>query len=158
MTLAHDGPPVASIDEWMGVTSNGYGQLPEDPTSEVREGVLFVVMAERQLLGGVLAKVIQLFEGWVTSTSFEPPARVLVDVRAAAFDPSGSEVRSAALKLGYLGEGKLALVVANDLQFGLGRMLGILSQNTGIEVRPFRRESDAHLWVTDAPDVLEENG
>ena len=148
MPLARDNPPVVLIGEWMGVTSNGSGRkAPKDLASEVRDGVLIVVIAGRQPVAGVMANVIRVLERWVTSASFEPPLRAFVDVSDSGFDPSGSEVRSAAIRLGYLGEGKLALLVSSDLQFGLARMLGIVAQGTGIEVRPFRREADALEWV-----------
>ena len=134
----------------MGQTSDDPRKdAAEDIARDVHEGVLVVIVPKRG--GKVLSDVIDIMDDWVTDTDFEPPLHALVDVRKAEFAPSAHEVRVGARRLERFGDSaRIALVVADDFQFGLGRMLGILSESSGVDLRPFVELEEAARWVRKA--------
>lgn len=76
------------------------------------------------------------------------PLLAVVDVRGASFDTSAAEIRGACVQLRALGvPGRIALVVASDVHFGIGRMIGMMTADSRFEVRPFRDADAAMSWV-----------
>lgn len=117
-------------------------------TCRVEEGVC-VVVPERLPSGSMVSHILDLLEG-----SDAPPAdvrctvRAVVDLRHARFEPTTSEIRCGVTRLGRIATGgRIALVVASDFQFGLGRMFGALCEGSGFDVRPFRAADDATGWI-----------
>ena len=122
-------------------------EVAERATCAVRKGVFVVTVAQRRP-GAVVTEVVRLLEAQLREPGFELPLKAVVDIRSTMFSPSGAELRVGAYRLRELGGGgRLALVVANDFQFGLGRMFGLLAEGSGVDVRPFREPRDATLWA-----------
>ena len=75
----------------------------------------------------------------------------LVDARPAAISLSPTEVREIVDLLRKLAItshlGRTAVLVASDYQFGVARMLEALVEDV-CEIKPFRDEGEAHLWLT----------
>jgi hypothetical protein len=80
----------------------------------------------------------------------------LIDARDARPEFSPADVRVLVALLRWLGErtrlGPTAVVVENDFQFGMVRMVEILIADV-CEVKPFRDKLDAELWL----EELEKN-
>ncbi len=113
----------------------------------VRDGVL-VVRAPVRGRTSIVTEVAAIVEGLVRGGDFRSPLQAVVDVRHSAFSPTGSEIRRGVIRLRRLGRrGRIALLVSSDFQFGLGRMIGLLSEDSGFEVRPFRDAVEAASWV-----------
>jgi len=74
----------------------------------------------------------------------------LIDARDAVPDFSPADVRVLVAWLRWLGErtrlGPTAVVVSNDFQFGMVRMVEILVEDVCL-VRPFRDKLSAELWL-----------
>ena len=136
----------------MGLPSNEpWMDLAEAIMWDVREGVLVVIVSRFRPSVSVVSDVIDVIEEWVTATDFEPPLHALVDIRRARFAPSGQELRVAAGRLGRLCDSvKVALLVEDDFQFGLGKIFGFLSEPSGVDLRPFYKLTEAVLWVRKA--------
>jgi hypothetical protein len=63
---------------------------------------------------------------------------------------SPSQIRYIAEFLGPYAKrinGRCAVIAAEDLHFGLGRMGSVYSENVGIEAGIFRQEEDARRWL-----------
>jgi hypothetical protein len=82
--------------------------------------------------------------------------RELIEASQATVAFSTSDVRAAVEILrAYAREGVLgptAIVVGNDLAYGMIRMLGILLEDI-CQVRPFRARQDAEQWLAIASDT-----
>jgi len=74
----------------------------------------------------------------------------LIDARDAVPDFSPADVRVLVAWLRWLGErtrlGPTAVIVSNDFQFGMVRMVEILVEDVCL-VRPFRDKLSAELWL-----------
>jgi hypothetical protein len=79
--------------------------------------------------------------------------RELIEASRATVAFSSSDVRATVdILRAYAREGVLgptAIVVGNDLAYGMIRMLGILLEDV-CEVRPFRARQEAEEWLADA--------
>lgn len=76
--------------------------------------------------------------------------RELVDAERANAAFSSEEVRQVVDRLRDLGRhsalGATAIVVGNDISYGMLRMLGILAEEV-CDIRPFRSRSEAEGWL-----------
>ena len=76
--------------------------------------------------------------------------QILVIDHASAFDPSEDEVREIAKFWGGLFRDvptRIALVVAKDLHYGIGRMIEVLAHPTEFRFRVFRDEVEGRAWL-----------
>jgi hypothetical protein len=92
--------------------------------------------------------ILRILEDRMLDGLVQAPVRVIVDIRDSAFSPSGREIRVGALRLADLrSTGRVGLLVADDFQFGLVRMLGLLAAGSGFDVQPFRDPDEADRWL-----------
>ena len=76
----------------------------------------------------------------------------LIDLRGAEIEAPSGEIDEMArenIEKHDASEGhrKGAMLVGSELQYGLVRMYGMLSDHTNTEVRPFRRLDEAVAWL-----------
>lgn len=78
------------------------------------------------------------------------PYKELVDARGAGFSFTPAEARRIADLLRSLGQksklGPTAVLVDNDVAFGVMRMLEALTEDVA-EIKPFRDEAEARDWL-----------
>jgi hypothetical protein len=81
------------------------------------------------------------------------PYRELIEASRATAEFSASDVRTTVELLREYGRkgvlGPTAIVVGNDLAYGMIRMLGILLEGI-CELQPFRTREEAEQWLADA--------
>ena len=135
----------------MGATSDDLrDEVAPAAQYDVDRGVITVTVVRRRP-GAIVMDVVRMIEDQIRGADFRSPLQAVVDLRDSTFSPTGQEIRLGAFRLRRLeDEGKIALLVANDYQFGLGRMFGLLSEGTGFDVRPFRDPGAAARWVREA--------
>jgi hypothetical protein len=96
----------------------------------------------------VIIDIVRILEDRMLDGLVREPVRAIVDIRGAAFSPSGQEIRLGALRLADLrSTGRIGLLVADDFQYGLVRMLGLLAAGSGFDVQPFRDPDEAGHWL-----------
>jgi hypothetical protein len=86
-----------------------------------------------------------------------PPSgnrRVLILDPGSRFDLPSHQLRQLTMQWReILGPAaRIGVVVASDLHFGLGRMVEAFSEVTEIEVRVFRSQDQARVWLFAGPD------
>ena len=84
----------------------------------------------------------------------------LVDMRGARLEALSNEIDEMATEAiekrdASEGHRKGAILVGDDLEYGLVRMLGAMSDLTRSEVRPFRRIDEALAWLG-LPETLDD--
>jgi len=87
--------------------------------------------------------------------------RILIVDHASAFDPSEDEVRELAKFWGRLFRGvptRIALVVARELHYGIGRMIEVYARPTDFRFRVFREEDEGRAWLDAAPAQTSSDG
>lgn len=85
---------------------------------------------------------------------FREGMHLLVDLSDARFEPSAAQVRRLA-NAGPFSEGsKQAVVVADDLHFGLARMWSMRREGERGSLRPFRTVGEACAWLAVAEEEL----
>ena len=74
---------------------------------------------------------------------------LLVDGCNASFNPSPNALRTLVDRMAEYGDkiGRRALVVADDLLFGLGRMAGAFEDLHGKEMQIFKDREQAQAWL-----------
>ncbi len=126
-------------------------------TRTVVDGVLVLTVHEATFAGSTANALFHAVSAWGHGLPDGERLAAVVDVSKTAFDPSGQQLRVGASRVrGLRLRGRVALRVSGDFQYGLGRMLGILCEGSGIEVRPYQLDADALAWVRE-PDE-EESG
>jgi hypothetical protein len=95
------------------------------------------------------ADFLQVFGELSQSGVLEPGAPLLVVDEEAAFDADHQEVKEAAQILADFSEllGRIAVVVATDLQFGVGRMIASYAASSGVEIQLFKDRAEAEEWL-----------
>ena len=78
---------------------------------------------------------------------FRPTMDALVDARTLTSVFSATEVRQLASVTPFRAESRRAMVVASDLQFGLGRMYGLTTEDDRPEARVFKDMQEARAWL-----------
>jgi len=96
--------------------------------------------------------VVREFLAALSDPACPNPVALLVDVtRSESLGTrSPSQIRYVAEFLGPYAKrinGRCAVIAAEDLHFGLGRMGSVYSENVGIEAAIFRQEADARRWL-----------
>lgn len=82
------------------------------------------------------------------------PLPELIEATRASVDFGAAEVHQIVERLRELGEnsalGPTAVVVGNDVSYGIVRMLEVLVEDV-CDVRPFRTETEAEEWLNTMP-------
>ena len=76
---------------------------------------------------------------------------ILIVDTGSSYNPSDEMIRDAGLALGRelpIHLGRMALVVSQDLHYGIGRMLQVFAEEAGAEFQVFRQELKARLWLS----------
>jgi hypothetical protein len=84
-------------------------------------------------------------------SDFTPGMRVLIDLREAEFTPSGDEIRRLTTSSPFSGEALIAVLVPDDLHFGLARMWAVFGERTSGTLHPFRSLEKACEWLDVPP-------
>jgi len=94
------------------------------------------------------------FEEWraaveaaLAHPDYRPGMGVVHDWRSLKWAPSTNEIGARARYGATLGPIRWALVVPNDVGYGMGRMAEILTDEPPIQLRTFRDIKDAEAWV-----------
>jgi len=80
------------------------------------------------------------------------PLRILIVDPGSDFNPSAVDVRRLVGLWSGLFEGvptRLALVVARDLHYGLGRMISAFAEDVHLPFGVFREEQPARVWLAE---------
>ncbi|MBX9585251.1 MAG: hypothetical protein K2X87_33515 [Gemmataceae bacterium] len=75
---------------------------------------------------------------------------LLFDIRESAENRSGDELRNIADLIAArraMLSGRAAVVVADPLHYGLGRMFGVFMEHLGLTARVFTDPAEAETWV-----------
>ncbi len=83
--------------------------------------------------------------------AFEPGFGVLFDARRSAFVPSAMDVQQILATLSSVRArfgGRVGLVPAAGVMFGVARMLATLAESQGVHVAAFTDPDEAAEWVT----------
>ena len=132
-------------------------------------GVNLILMAELhsyQITEGVLAvsirgncemdEFIAVIDRLTKEAEGETKWPLILDVREHDNPPSSAEIKKLinflALKCQGIGR-KVALYVAGDLGYGLGRVAGAGSETMDIDFRPFLDFDEAKAWLLEAPEA-----
>ena len=78
---------------------------------------------------------------------YRPGMNHLIDLREAKLAPEPAELRHLVSEDPFDGGGRRALLVADDLLYGMGRMYEMLAEQRRIAFRPFRSLADACAWL-----------
>ena len=111
---------------------------------------------ELKLVGPVaLDDVIANLDAGLQQPAVEAPVRLLIDVTASELVPDQDGLRRIATLISTdfaSREGRVAVLVAEELRFGLARQIGAYLENHGIAARPFWERSAALSWLQSPTD------
>jgi len=100
-----------------------------------------------------LESVDRVSEALLDLPGFTPGTGVLYDVRG--IDPGNVDAQQMRMlgkrneaRADRRGSGKMAVLVSNDVTFGLARMYSVLGVPPNVDMRPFRDSSEAEAWLT----------
>ena len=90
-------------------------------------------------------------EAALSDPRHRPGMRLIQDHRATTRIPSTAEIQAAAAFLRArserLGITRWAIVVAKDVSYGMGRLVGVVFEKTSVVSRVFRDMAEAEAWV-----------
>lgn len=96
-------------------------------------------------------EVLAALTGLLDSPEYRPGLNGLVDLRESDMDPDAKEIRKIAALLinnkERIGESRSAIVVSEDLAYGLARMFEAYADESSIETRIFRDMEAARSWL-----------
>lgn len=82
---------------------------------------------------------------------YEPGFNFLGDRREITQEPDSAYVRIVSLEVlarqAVLGPCRWAVLVASDVSYGMARMWGLLTQSSGVAIKPFRTMNAAAEWL-----------
>jgi hypothetical protein len=127
---------------------SGADDRPRFLESDAKDDVLTLTLVGSPARGIVVDTVIDEVSRWADTRDPSERLAVVVDLSRAAFDVSADDLRSGAFRFRHsLFAARVAHYVSGDLQFGQGRMFGILCDGSTVEVQPFRSLAGALDWV-----------
>jgi len=91
------------------------------------------------------------FAAVLTHPDYEPGFSFLGDRRRIAEEPDSAYIRAVALEVmarqAVLGPCRWAVLVASDTSYGMARMWGLLTESSGVEIKPFRTVGEVARWL-----------
>jgi hypothetical protein len=91
------------------------------------------------------------FAAVLTHPDYEPGFNFLGDRRKIAEEPDSAYIRAVALEVmarqAVLGPCRWAVLVGSDTSYGMARMWGLLTEPSGVEIKPFRTPGEAARWL-----------
>ena len=115
------------------------------------DGLIFTVVTEGK---GDVEGIIAFLKDIISHPQWEPGKRILLDHRALEIDDiSASGVEDVAFYFvsisDKLGDGKIALVMNRDIDFGIARAWeSITNLDVDITIHVYRKLDDAIYWLT----------
>ena len=94
------------------------------------------------------------FTGSLDDPGAPSGAGLLIDVTASDTLPPSQALRGIAKIIAQRAEklrGRMAVLVAHEVRYGLARQLGAWLEQDGIDVRPFHDRDEAITWLDSAP-------
>lgn len=121
------------------------------------EGSLVRVMGTGQ---GNYDSAHNTFSDLLADPNLHRPFGLLVDVRLIHNLPSREEVNRIAM-FAHIGHGKLdhvaALVVNRGVQFGVARMIQVLAELQGVQIKVFTDDLLAQLWLQNQLTLMDKH-
>lgn len=112
------------------------------------DGIIVVQQSGEVSIGAIANSLSNLL---CHAPSLKPPFQILWDGRLAAASKSSQLIRTVAIDIKndypLFASACIALVVNNDLQFGLARLSQTYLEMEGLTVRVFRDLEPASLWL-----------
>jgi hypothetical protein len=109
---------------------------------------------QRRIVQSRLWDVVTELDAWgsaaalVNDPSFDPTFLQLADMREVKkIEVNNSTVRELAVMNIFSPESRRALVVASDVQFGIGRMTTSFAENGDQQIALFRTIAEAEQWL-----------
>ena len=82
--------------------------------------------------------------------AFKPGINILVYDLDSVFIPTSKQIETGAKSIENLMKkfsAKMAIVVSSDVNYGMGRMMEIFSEQRGVDVKVFKEFEPAKLWL-----------
>lgn len=118
---------------------------------EVRPGERIARVTARNPL--TLEEVRDSIRGLWKDPGFQPEFRVLVDLRGTGYTPGLEEIQQIAETLGEMKDryrGRVAVLVSDDLRYGILRMTSTYAELKGFSMPVFRDLAGAEAWLNQA--------
>jgi hypothetical protein len=98
---------------------------------------------------GDFDEATETMRGLARDRFYDPEYAVLADVRELEYNPSLEETRRFVELMDELGilKGRLGIVVATGLQFGIGRQLSAFGESQGRRIEVFTGVKNALRWL-----------
>lgn len=122
--------------------------MPIDHEIADAEGLAYVTARDPVDLEAVRGSI----SGLAGEPGFRPDLGILVDLRGMDYIPSNDDIQVIADCLGRMKESyrsRIAVVVADDLRFGLFRMASTYANLRGVTMRIFRDTGAARSWLAE---------
>jgi len=113
---------------------------------DIEHGVAILVVEEPW----AIAELKRFLETMSVNPGFDPAMGVLLDVTRVQSVPASAEIEQYMAFLGSQGDRrdvKRAILVANDLQYGMGRMAAAYGEHYSLRVRVYRDLEAALAWL-----------
>ncbi len=97
-----------------------------------------------------VGEIREAVEAMVEDPRFDREMQVLGDFREMRWIPSTQEVKDLAKFIGTIQKNhhpRTALVVSNELLYGVARIFSLLAKTKGYRARPFKDLSTARAWL-----------
>ena len=111
-------------------------------------GIVNVVVTGEISLEEALKAVETIYD----DTRFRLPSRIFWDLSEGQFDWTPSEIRAFGefvRRNRAEGPGRAAVLVSDEVSFGLGRMYELITDNVPVEVALFRDRASATQWLNE---------
>ena len=116
------------------------------PAYRIEDGILYIITGPRfdtEALAQVAGRALE-------DPEFKPPMSLLIDLRESEESASSQEIMRRASMLGEHRElfgGRAAVVVSDELHFGLSRIGSAWADGHGVNVEVFRDLDAAVVWL-----------
>lgn len=97
-----------------------------------------------------VGEIREAVEAVVENPQFDQDMKILVDFRDFRWIPSTRELKEVAECISVLRRDfspRTALVVSNDLLFGVARLFSWIAKTKGYSAKPFKELSEARAWL-----------
>ena len=92
----------------------------------------------------------ETFKKILADPDFKPGINILIHDLDSVFIPTSKQIETGAKNIENLMKkfsSKMAIVVSSDVNYGMGRMMEIFSEQRGLDVKVFKEFKTAKLWL-----------
>ena len=92
----------------------------------------------------------ETFRNIVKDQAFKPGIKILVHDLDSLFIPTSKQIETAAKSMEKFMKqfsAKMAIVVSSDVNYGMGRMMEIFSEQRGFDLKVFKEFEAAKVWL-----------